>query len=835
MLALRLPGLAACTLLTLSLLACGGDGSAAPPAASASYKVSGTAAYGLPVAAQTVQALDSAGKVCATATTAGDGSYVMDTTTCAQGSAAVYLAGYTTPAGAPLEAVAVPPQGSPVIQGVVNVNPLTTLLAYAAAGLVPRTSAPHDNAQVLALLPKVTAEQYLQARTAVLIAPLLQVLQATYGIATTGFDPTTTPFAANGQGIDAFFDDYPLTATPTSVQLTAPGSIGPLVQVTLPATAGSESTVNSTTAYNIGGSVSGLASGSLTLLLNGAHAFTITADGRFTFPTPVSSTYAVTVAAQPAGKTCTVSNGSGTGVTASVSNIAVTCAVLTYPVGGTVAGLTGGAQVTLRNNGADPATVSANGAFSFATPIAYGGSSAVTVDSQPAGQTCTVSNGSHANVTASVSNVGVTCSVNTYTIGGTLSGLAASTQVTLRNNGADPVTVTANGAFAFATPVAWHGAYVVTVGTQPVGQTCTVTSGSGSNIVANIGSVVVACAATPRPAFVYVPDYGGGRVLGYRVDTVTGAFSSIPGSPFAAGIDDRWVETHPAGTFAYATNQASNNISAYSLNPSTGALTAVAGSPFAAGSQPASITLNPAGTFAYAANAQSGNVSGYSIDPATGALSEIPGSPFAAGTIPIRIAIHPAGTFAYVANQNGNDISAYSIDATSGALTPVPGSPFATAGQPYSVTVNPAGTFAYAANYQGSISGFSIDATTGALTPISGSPFTASFTGSGWAAVVVNPAGTFAYASTGENGRVEVFSIDAATGALTHVPGNTFGSTGALYVRFDATGSLAYVGNFITMKLSVVNANPLTGALTNIPGSPYNIGARPYNLGVFQP
>lgn len=839
----KLLGLAACILFTLTVGACGGGSDRGtsspiePTAPSPTYKIGGTAAYGQAVGGQVVQVQDATGKVCASGRTAANGSYAVDTTQCAAGSAAVYLANYTTPAGAPLNAVAVPPQGSPVINGVVNIDPLTTLMSYAAAGLVVDTSAPTGNAQVLALLPKVTLAQYQQARTSVLIAPLLQLLQRSHGVDTSGFDPGTTPFVANGQGIDGFFDAYPLTATPTSVQLQAPGSIGPLVLVTLPALPGGGSVVTSTTAYNIGGTTTGLSPGdSITLLLNGANALTVNANGNFTFPTPVASTYAVTVGAQPAGKTCTVSNGSGAGITASVSNIAVSCSTLTYTVGGSIAGLTG--TLALQNNGTDTKTISTNGAFAFVTPVAWHGSSNVTVDTQPAGQTCTVTNGAQSNLVADVSNVNVTCSTNTYTIGGTVSGLSGT--FTLQNNGGDSLVLTADGAFVFATPVASSSSYNVTVSAQPVGLTCTVGSGSGANVVADVTSVGITCATTPQPVFIYVPDYGNNRVLGYRFDTALGTFASIPGGPFAAGSYPRWVSTAttPGGTFLYATNEATNNVSAYRVDMGTGALTPLSGSPFATGAAPVSITIHPAGTFAYVANSQGGNVSGYAIDQASGALTPMPGSPFAAGVIPIRMAMNPAGTFAYVANQNGGNISGYSIDQGSGALTPVPGSPFANPGNPYSVTVHPGGAFAYVANDQASISGFNIDPSTGALTAMSGSPFAGAHAGSGWRAIAVNPAGTYAYASAGENGPLLVFGIDPNSGVLTSLPGNTFEANtdeGPLYTAFDATGSLAYVGNFITITVALARINPLTGALSPVPGSPFGVGARPYNLAVVKP
>ncbi|HTW49116.1 MAG TPA: Ig-like domain repeat protein, partial [Acidobacteriaceae bacterium] len=83
-----------------------------------------------------------------------------------------------------------------------------------------------------------------------------------------------------------------------------------------------------------------------------------------------------------------------------------------------------------------------------------------------------------------------------YTIGGTLSGLASGGSVMLLDNGGDALTLSKNGAFAFATPLASAAGYDVTVGTQPAGQVCTVSKGTGAVASANITSVSVSCITT---------------------------------------------------------------------------------------------------------------------------------------------------------------------------------------------------------------------------------------------------------------------------------------------------------------------------------------------------
>jgi len=78
-----------------------------------------------------------------------------------------------------------------------------------------------------------------------------------------------------------------------------------------------------------------------------------------------------------------------------------------YTVGGTVTGLTG--QLTLQNNGADDLVIAADGAFEFATSVVNGTGYAVTVSSQPDGQSCTVTNAAGNISAADVTNVQVSC------------------------------------------------------------------------------------------------------------------------------------------------------------------------------------------------------------------------------------------------------------------------------------------------------------------------------------------------------------------------------------------------------------------------------------------
>ncbi len=172
------------------------------------------------------------------------------------------------------------------------------------------------------------------------------------------------------------------------------------------------------------------------------------------------------------------------------------CASQTYTVGGTVSGLATGAGVVLQNNGGNNLTVAANGAFTFTSRVASGGAYVVTVLTQPSSpaQTCSVTSGSGTVANANVTGVSVTCVTRTFTIGGTVSGLAGSGLV-LQNNGGNNLAVAASGSFTFTTPVASGAAYAVTVLTQPgsPAQTCGVSAGTGTVGGANVTNVVVTC------------------------------------------------------------------------------------------------------------------------------------------------------------------------------------------------------------------------------------------------------------------------------------------------------------------------------------------------------
>jgi uncharacterized repeat protein (TIGR03803 family) len=151
-----------------------------------------------------------------------------------------------------------------------------------------------------------------------------------------------------------------------------------------------------------------------------------------------------------------------------------------------------GANVVLIDNNSNALTISSNGAFVFTIALASGSRYAVTVSTQPSGQTCSVSAGSGTVGAVNVTNVMVSCKNDTYTIGGTIQGLSGSGLVLA--NGSDTLNVPAGATrFMMATAVADGGAYSVTVLAHPTAVSCIVNGGAGTVTGADITSISISC------------------------------------------------------------------------------------------------------------------------------------------------------------------------------------------------------------------------------------------------------------------------------------------------------------------------------------------------------
>ena len=439
----------------------------------------------------------------------------------------------------------------------------------------------------------------------------------------------------------------------------------------------------------IGGTITGL-TGSMTLQDAGSSGTqTVTAGSgatSFTFPTAVTigSSYAVTVSSQPTGESCTVTNGNGT-ATANVTNIAVTCTPTLYTISAAVSGLTGTGLV-LQDNGADSLPVTTNGTFPFATQIASGSTYAVTILTQPTGQTCTLGSNASGTATANVT-VAVTCVATTYTIGGTVSGLTAS--MTLQDtgsNGTQTVTV-ASGAttFTFPTAVPSGSTYSVIVSSQPTGENCTVANGSGT-ATANVTNIAVTCTV----AYTI-----GGTITGLTgtmtlLDTSTGGNQTVTANSGATTFT--FPTAVPTGTGYAVTVQ---------TQPSGQTCTVANGTGTVGSANVTNIAVTCAGTATYSIGGTISGLTGtmtlldtggngnQNVTVNSGATSfTFPNNVPSGTTYNVTVSTQPTGETCTVANGQGTATA----NVTNISVTCGTGNTFTLGGTIYDLSANPSST-----------------------------------------------------------------------------------------------------------------------------------------------
>jgi hypothetical protein len=499
----------------------------------------------------------------------------------------------------------------------------------------------------------------------------------------------------------------------------------------------------STPTYTVGGSVSGLLPGaSIGLTVTGGGAATVSANGSFTLNIKIASGthYTVSIATSPTAETCTVSNGTGTVSAVDINNVGVVCSANTYAISALVFGLVPNSTLVLQDNGTDRLTATTGGTQVFQTSVASGSPYAVTVNTQPSGQSCSVTGGA---------------------------GTVAATNVT--------VTVVCP----------WHVLYIPdTQDNAILGYYIDPSTGSLLSLPSNalgapsgLSSPVTLVASGSK--FLYAANQGSNSVAGFGIDPSTGALTPLAGSPFVAGPAPRNVVIDSTGSFLYVANLgvaqsngtinpgSSSSISSFAIDPTTGALTSLSGSPLATPTSPSPLIADPAGDFLFAATGS------YTIDRASGALAFV-GSSTPMGCANTQTATQ---TCAAAARTTGDYLyvgeATYAINTTTGGFS-VASTGLASS----SVVVAPDNEYLYLGG--GSIGVDAISSGSGIPSPIPGSPFQASdvpinpVTADG-----IDPGGGFLYITTSEGAGIFGYSLSSSTGAPHLLAGSPF--TGLKY------------------------------------------------------
>ncbi|MDR7379894.1 DNA-binding beta-propeller fold protein YncE [Rhodoferax ferrireducens] len=438
-------------------------------------------------------------------------------------------------------------------------------------------------------------------------------------------------------------------------------------------------------------------------------------------------------------------------------------------------------------NGSTTATVAADGSsFSFA-PLVTGSNYNVAIQSAPSGMACSVTGGS-GTLSASVTSVVVTCSTQTYTLGGSIapaSGTTSSVSGLVLANGSDTFSVPTGAAtFTMPTAVPYGSSYQISVQTQPTGMGCTVSPSTAQTMPAgNLTNVVVTCA---DQSFAL-----GGTIIG--LGTSTGLVLANQGTDSttisANATSFSMNTTVPHGT-AYAVTVASNPAGkSCAVTNGSGTMPATnvsnvaisCTSPF---SNPSGVALDASGNV-YVSNAGSNTVK--LITVGTRAVTTL-GIGF---SFPIGAAVDPSGNV-YVADFNNSALKM--IAAGTGTITTV-GSGFS---QPVGVSLDAGGNI-YVADYGNGLVKM-ITAGTGTITTL----------GSGFSqptGVVVDSSGNVYVADFGAN---LVKMIAAGTGTITTL-GSGFNQP--LGIAVDSSGNV-YVADRANNAVKMIAAG--TGTVTTL-------------------
>lgn len=404
----------------------------------------------------------------------------------------------------------------------------------------------------------------------------------------------------------------------------------------------------------------------------------------------------------------------------------------------------------------------------------------------------------------------LTTSTRYYTLGGSVTGLDSAASVTLAESAGDSLVVTANGNFTFAKALSNGTAYSVTVGTQPNGETCRVTNGSGTIASADVTNIAVVCAPVMVSTLAGSTTYGSADGLGSAASFYypTGVVVDSSGNLYVADTNNFEIrKISPIGMVS--------TLAGSTTAGSADGIGAVAGFNY-----PTDVALSNDGATLYVADSYNNEIR--KIDLATGAVSTFAGSTTpgfvdATGTsatfhYPKGVKLDTSGNF-YIADFNNNAIRKI---APSGVVTTLAGTGAAGSadGIGTAATFNHPKGIAVDANgnvYVGDVDNNEIRKITpaGLVSTLAGSTTAGSADGIGSAAsfsapkgVALSTDGTVLYVADGNN---EIRRIDLTTRMVTTLAGSTTpGSTDgpALSASFnnpvgiatDAAGNI-YVGD----------------------------------------
>ncbi len=222
----------------------------------------------------------------------------------------------------------------------------------------------------------------------------------------------------------------------------------------------------------------------ITFTENGVQTLSVLAEG---------ATYSIKVSQQPVNQTCVVESGNVNGTVGS-SDIAIslTC-IRSYKVTATINGLNPDPNITLEmQNGLDTKIFTTDGTQTISIDVFDQGIYDVNIKTNPFGQICKLDANGNSVLYASDVDVAVTCVDIQYSVKAKVNNLVGN--VTLLNNVTDSLLIKSpENILAFLTPVSVGKTYAVTIGTNPLGQTCFVAQNGNGTMTTGDVTVDVNC------------------------------------------------------------------------------------------------------------------------------------------------------------------------------------------------------------------------------------------------------------------------------------------------------------------------------------------------------
>lgn len=316
----------------------------------------------------------------------------------------------------------------------------------------------------------------------------------------------------------------------------------------------------------------------------------------------------------------------------------------------------------------------------------------------------------------------------------------------------------------------------------------------------------------------------------YLVDAATGAYTEVPGSPFASAYTNGPIllATEPTGTYLAVVNSTGLNAGESSVEsfqidvanqvllPVPGSLIELVSTPIGAAANPTNgsfhVYLGPNPSSPNPFYQQDGDLLSFTIDPTTGLLGNDDGS--AGSTNHGRaFGADPLGRFVVAGQgQFSGLLQVTAADGTEGNLS------LGSGVFPQEIFVGPGQHFVYATIFSppnSVVHIYIVDPQSWTLTEAPSSPLPG-FTSV--ASLVADPTGPFVYRSTAAN-QVRVYSVDPSTGYLSEVANSPFIAPGfGLPVAFSVDA-----GSIQPVSGPVATITPPTLSLGSVQvGTPSN-------------